>query len=96
MYHARVSARYTLRAPPVAKITPTAIAGYIDDVHLYVLRIVNQSPIQLISALRTDFITVLHILTGLGLSVDFVKCELTLHGHHESQHSPLLDPDGDV
>lgn len=95
-YHARLSARYTLRASPVGKITPTAIASYIDDVDLDV----SSTNLQYNTiALRVDFITVLRILTGLGLSVDFGKCELT---HFTRSHITFPDitrlpgPDRDV
>jgi len=50
-------------------------------------------------ALCADFLTTLHILHGLGLSIDFIKCKLT---HFTRKHDivfptiTLPSPDGDV
>ena len=72
------------------------LVSYIDDVNLYNL---STSLLQNIIALHADFMTILHILYGLGLSLDFVKCGLT---HFTRQHNAVFPditlpgPDGDV
>jgi len=95
-FQSRLAARYVLQAPPATKLTPTALAGYIDDVNLYTS---STSLQQNVIALLADFIVVLRILHILGLSVDFVKCELT---HFTRKHNitfpdiTLPGPDGDI
>ena len=95
-FQLRLATRYVHQAPPATKLTPTALVGYIDDVNLYTS---STSLQQNVIALLADFIVVLRILHVLGLSVDFVKCELT---HFTRKHNitfpdiTLPGPDGDV
>jgi len=69
------------------RITPTALAGYIDDVKTYTSWTSPQSVI----ALHSNFITILCILTVLGLSVDFTKCVHALHKTTQ-WHFPPISP----
>ena len=95
-FQARLATRYVHRAPPTAKLTPTTLVGYIDDVNIYTS---STSLLQNIATLRADFVTILHILHGLGLSIDFIKCALA---HFTRKHNidfpdiTLPGPDGDI
>ena len=84
-FQTRLATRYVHRSPPGTKLTPTTLASYIDDLNLYTS---STSLIQNVIALRLDFITVLRILTGLGLSIDFIKCELTHLYENTMSNSP--------
>ena len=95
-FQTRLATRYVHRAPTGTKLTPTTLASYIDDVNLYTS---STSLLQNVIALRRDFMTVLYILIGLGLSIDFIKCELThFTWKHiaDFPHIILPGPDGDV
>ena len=95
-FQARLATRYVHQAPSTAKLTPTTLIGYIDNVNIYTS---STSLLQNVAALRADFITILHILHGLGLSIDFIKCALT---HFTRKHNidfpdiTLPGPDGDI
>ena len=80
-FQARLATRYVHRAPPTAKLTPTTLVGYIDDVNIYTS---STSLLQNIATLRADFVTILHILHSLGLSIDFIKCALA---HFTRKHN---------
>ena len=95
-FQSRLATRYVHRAPPSAKLTPTSLVGYIDDVNTYVS---STSLQENVTALRADFITIQRILAGLGFLINFTKCELT---HFTRQHNAtfpdisLPGPDGDI
>jgi len=95
-FQARLATRYIRQAPSATRLTPTTLVGYIDDVNIYTS---STSLIQNVAALRADFIAILRILHGLGLSIDFIKCMLT---HFTRQHNidfpniTLPSPDGDI
>ena len=83
-FQTQLATRYVHRVPPTAKLTPTSLVGYIDDVNTYT------SPTSLqenVIALLAIFITIQGILDGLGLSINFIKCELT---HFTRQHNAIF------
>jgi len=95
-FQARLATRYVHRVPPTTRLTPTMLIGYIDDVNIYTS---STSLLQNVAALRADFVTILHILHSLGLSIDFIKCALA---HFTRKHNidfpdiTLPGLDGDV
>ena len=82
-----ISTSHEIHPQGATRITPTALAGYIDDIKTYTSWTSPQSVITL----HSNFITILCILTVLGLSVDFTKCVHALHKMTQ-WHFPPISP----